>query len=57
MGKTYFGTPAMATLEPSQSLYWIVTIPLTLVVVLIWLLSFYLWMATKFLPLHTTNAK
>ncbi|KAI0128221.1 hypothetical protein F4776DRAFT_629640 [Hypoxylon sp. NC0597] len=54
---TYFGTPAMATLEPSQGLYWIVTIPLTLVVVLIWLLSFYLWMATKFLPLHRINAR
>ncbi|OTB13173.1 hypothetical protein K445DRAFT_24985 [Daldinia sp. EC12] len=39
---TYFATPAIAVSEPSQSLYWIVTIPLTLIVITMWLFSFYL---------------
>ncbi|KAI1470491.1 uncharacterized protein F4812DRAFT_417805, partial [Daldinia caldariorum] len=38
---TYFTTPAIAALDPSQSLYWIVTIPLTLIVVTLWVFSFY----------------
>ncbi|KAI2619932.1 hypothetical protein GGR54DRAFT_601856 [Hypoxylon sp. NC1633] len=36
---TYFGTPAIAALEPSQNLYWIVTLPLTVAVLLVWLLT------------------
>ncbi|KAI1412253.1 hypothetical protein F5Y13DRAFT_180319 [Hypoxylon sp. FL1857] len=54
---TYFGTPAMAELKPSQSLYWVVTVPLTLAVVFVWLLSFYFWVATRFLPLHRANLR
>lgn len=54
--KTYFSTPAMTELEPSQSLYWAVTVPLTLVVVFIWVLSFYFWVKTKFLLSERVNS-
>ncbi|KAI2623067.1 hypothetical protein GGS26DRAFT_567027 [Hypomontagnella submonticulosa] len=53
---TYFSTPAMTELEPSQSLYWAVTVPLTLVVVFIWVLSFYFWVKTKFLLSERVNS-
>ncbi|KAI0387365.1 hypothetical protein F5Y04DRAFT_240042 [Hypomontagnella monticulosa] len=46
---TYFSTPAMVELGASQALYWIVTAPLTLVVVFIWMVSFYFWVRTKFI--------
>ncbi|KAI1457472.1 hypothetical protein F4805DRAFT_427941 [Annulohypoxylon moriforme] len=49
---TYFSTPAMAILQPSQNLYWIITIPLTLVVALAWVLIFHFWTATRFRSLN-----
>ncbi|KAI0844758.1 hypothetical protein F5Y00DRAFT_273585 [Daldinia vernicosa] len=45
---TYFTTPAVAALEPSQSLYWVVTVPLTLIVVILWIFSFYILARDKF---------
>ncbi|KAI1100669.1 hypothetical protein F4804DRAFT_318343 [Jackrogersella minutella] len=47
---TYFGTPAVEASQPSQSTYWIVTVPLTLVVMLVWLFFFYF--CTRILPLQ-----
>ncbi|KAI0976364.1 hypothetical protein F4678DRAFT_416810 [Xylaria arbuscula] len=38
---TYFSTPAVVLQEPSQSLYWAITLALTVGVVSIWLASFY----------------
>ncbi|KAI0828410.1 hypothetical protein F5Y06DRAFT_308360 [Hypoxylon sp. FL0890] len=52
---TYFGTPAMSALEPSQSLYWIVTVPLTMAVVSVWLFWFYFWVTKTFLPIHRAH--
>ncbi|KAI2466348.1 hypothetical protein F4781DRAFT_406112 [Annulohypoxylon bovei var. microspora] len=52
---TYFSTPAVAELKPSQSRYWVVTVPLTVAVVLAWLFSFYFWVIIKFLPLYRRN--
>ncbi|KAI1313783.1 hypothetical protein F5Y03DRAFT_337930 [Xylaria venustula] len=38
---TYFSTPAVVLQEPSQGLYWAITLALTVGVVSIWLASFY----------------
>jgi hypothetical protein len=45
--KTYFSTPALVELEPSQGLYWAITVALTAVVILAWLTFFYGWAMTK----------
>ncbi|KAI0888726.1 uncharacterized protein GGS22DRAFT_196602 [Annulohypoxylon maeteangense] len=52
---TYFSTPAMTALQPSQNLYWIVTVPLTVIVVLVWLLAFQFWVAAKFQSIRRGN--
>ncbi|KAI3320348.1 hypothetical protein HD806DRAFT_524716 [Xylariaceae sp. AK1471] len=44
---TYFGTPAVVAIRPSQALYWAVTLAVTIVVVLAWLAFFYGWAATR----------
>ncbi|KAI0109856.1 hypothetical protein F4814DRAFT_424759 [Daldinia grandis] len=49
---TYFTTPAIATSEPSQGLYWIVTVPLTLVVMTLWIFSFYVLARNKSSSFH-----
>ncbi|KAI1142076.1 hypothetical protein F5Y05DRAFT_369638 [Hypoxylon sp. FL0543] len=54
---TYFETPAVAALNPSQSFYWVVTVPLTLVVMLVWLFSFRFWVVTQFLPVHRAKLR
>ncbi|KAH9886099.1 hypothetical protein F4778DRAFT_759022 [Xylariomycetidae sp. FL2044] len=45
---TYFSTPGVTSTDPSQGTYWIVTIPLTLVVVVIWGSFYFLWVANRF---------
>ncbi|KAI1660748.1 hypothetical protein F4813DRAFT_348216 [Daldinia decipiens] len=52
---TYFTTPAIAALEPSQSLYWVVTVPLTLIVMTLWIFSLYILTKDKSSSFHKGN--
>ncbi|KAI0191368.1 hypothetical protein EV127DRAFT_469314 [Xylaria flabelliformis] len=47
---TYFSTPAVVALGPSQGFYWAITSALTVVVILAWITFFYGWLVTR-LPL------
>ncbi|KAI0551037.1 hypothetical protein F4679DRAFT_540059 [Xylaria curta] len=47
---TYFSTPAVVALGPSQGFYWAITSALTVVVILAWITFFYGWVVTR-LPL------
>ncbi|KAI1419482.1 hypothetical protein F5Y12DRAFT_777704 [Xylaria sp. FL1777] len=51
---TYFGTPAVVLKEPSQGLYWAITLTLTVVVMLAWMASFY-GRITAILPSATAS--
>ncbi|KAI1109887.1 hypothetical protein F5Y14DRAFT_455575 [Nemania sp. NC0429] len=44
---TYFTTPAMVATQPSQSLYWAVTLAVTAVVITSWLVFFYGWVKAR----------
>ncbi|KAI1386113.1 uncharacterized protein F4822DRAFT_430986 [Hypoxylon trugodes] len=44
---TYFGIPAVEASQPSQGIYWAVTVPLTLVVLFMWRLYFYFCVVKK----------
>ncbi|KAI0448330.1 hypothetical protein F5B21DRAFT_497918 [Xylaria acuta] len=43
---TYFGTPAVVAMGPSQGFYWAITSALTVVVILAWTTFFYGWVVT-----------
>ncbi|KAI8960826.1 hypothetical protein F5Y11DRAFT_328553 [Daldinia sp. FL1419] len=53
---TYFTTPAVAASGPSQGLYWIVTVPLTLVVLTLWIFSFCILVREKRPSLHKVSS-
>ncbi|KAI1755307.1 hypothetical protein F4782DRAFT_488058 [Xylaria castorea] len=47
---TYFSTPAVVAMGPSQGFYWAITSALSVVVILAWITFFYGWVVTR-LPL------